>query len=119
MFIAGSALKKIFFITFTNPDSTILMVKLAPTYYRKLDLVFVDIGWFRELPAWRKDFKAAWKKAKKTAITLPLNEKYHPDPHQWVCTCPQFVVDRFLICKHLVQSCQFGRIALSSLYLVI
>ena len=80
------------------------MVKLAPTYYRKLDLAFVDIGRYRELPAWRKDFKAAWKKAKKTAITLPLNEKYCPDPLRWVCTCPQFVVDRFLICKHLVQS---------------
>jgi hypothetical protein len=38
------------------------MVKLAPTYYQKLDLVFVDIGQYRELPAWRKDFKAAWKK---------------------------------------------------------
>jgi hypothetical protein len=80
------------------------MVKLAPTYYRKLDLAFVDIGQYRELPAWRKDFKAAWKKAKKTAITIPLNKKYHPDPHQWVCTCPQFIVDHFLICKHLVQS---------------
>jgi hypothetical protein len=80
------------------------MVKLAPTYYRKLDLALVDIGRYRELPAWRKDFKAAWAKAKKTPITLPLNEKYRPDPHRWVCTCPQFVVNRFLICKHLVQS---------------
>ena len=80
------------------------MVKLAPTYYRKLDLAFIDIGRYHELPVWRKDFKAAWKKAKKTAITLPLNEKYRPDPLRWVCTCPQFVVDRFLICKHLVQS---------------
>jgi hypothetical protein len=42
------------------------MVKLAPTYYRKLDLALVDIGRYRELPAWRKDFKAAWAKAKKT-----------------------------------------------------
>jgi hypothetical protein len=80
------------------------MVKLAPTYYRKLDLALVDIGRYRELPAWRKDFKHAWVKAKESPITLPLNERYRPDPVRWVCTCPQFVIDRFLICKHLVQA---------------
>ena len=80
------------------------MVKLAPTYYRKLDLALVDIGRYRELPAWRKDFKHAWRKAKESPITLPLNERYRPDPIRWVCTCPQFVIDRFLICKHLVQA---------------
>jgi len=33
-----------------------------------------------------------------------LHDKYRPDPQRWVCTCPHFVVSRFLICKHLVQS---------------
>jgi hypothetical protein len=82
----------------------ILMVKLAPAYYRKLDLALVDIGRYCELPAWQKDFKHAWIKANKSPITLPLNERYCPDPVRWVCTCPQFVVDHFLICKHLVQA---------------
>jgi len=63
-----------------------------------------DVGRFRELPTWRKDFKAAWKKASKTAITMPLNDKYKPNAKRFVCTCPQFVISRFLICKHLVQS---------------
>ena len=82
----------------------ILVTKLAPTYYQKLDVFLNDIGQFRELPAWRKDFKMEWKKAKKTPITMPLNEKYRLDPKRFVCTCPQFVISRFLLCKHLVQA---------------
>jgi len=35
-----------------------------------------------------------------------MNEKYRPDVKCFVCTCPHFVVSRFLLCKHLVQ--QFG-----------
>ncbi|KAH9018093.1 hypothetical protein EDB84DRAFT_1276340 [Lactarius hengduanensis] len=81
----------------------VLLTKLAPTYYRKIEVVFNDIGRFRELPRWRKDFKAAWKKAMRTPITMPLNETYRPDAKRFVCTCPQFVVSRFLIRKHLVQ----------------
>ena len=66
-----------------------------------------DIGRFRELPNWRKDFKADWKKAmKKSVQEVPMKEKYRPDTDRFVCTCPQFVVSRFLICKHLVQSFQ-------------
>ena len=59
---------------------------------------------YRELPSWRKDFKRAWKKAAKTPIMMPINDKYRPNPHTWVCTCPQFATSRFLLCKHLVQS---------------
>ena len=78
-------------------------MKLAPTYYRKLDMMLNDIGRFRELPTWRKEFKRAWKIAMKTPITMPMNEKYRPDVKRFVCTCPHFVVSRFLLCKHLVQ----------------
>jgi hypothetical protein len=42
----------------------------------------------------------------KTPITMPLNERYRPDIKRFVCTCLQFVVSRFLICKHLVQMFQ-------------
>ena len=62
-----------------------------------------DIGRFRELPTWRKEFKSEWKKAMKTPITMPLNDKYRPDTTRFVCTCPQFVISRFLICKHIVK----------------
>jgi hypothetical protein len=82
----------------------ILVTKLAPTYYRKLDLMLNNVGRYRELPSWRKQFKRAWKKAEKTSITTPPNPKYRPNLQKWVCTCPQFHKSRFLICKHLVQS---------------
>lgn len=81
----------------------VLITKLAPTYYRKLEVMLNDTGRFRELPKWRKDFKIHWQKAMRTAITMPLNERYRPDAKRFVCTCPQFVISRFLICKHLVQ----------------
>jgi hypothetical protein len=82
----------------------ILVQKLAPIYYRKLDQMLNDTGRYRELPCWRKPFKREWKKLTKTPITLPLNAKYRPDSSAWVCTCPYFVKSRFLVCKHLVQS---------------
>jgi hypothetical protein len=68
--------------------------------------MLVDTGRFRELSSWRKDFKRAWHKCEQTPITMPLNEKYRPDAHRWVCTCPCFATSRFLICKHLVQAVQ-------------
>jgi hypothetical protein len=81
----------------------VLITKLVPTYYRKLDVMLNDIGHFCELATWRKEFKREWKKAMKTPIMMPLNERYRPDVKRFVCTCPHFVVSRFLLCKHLVQ----------------
>ncbi|KAJ7218618.1 hypothetical protein GGX14DRAFT_533331 [Mycena pura] len=57
----------------------ILIVKLAPNYYRKLDRLLTDTGRYRELPSWRKNFKTAWRKLEKTPITLPVNPAYKTD----------------------------------------
>jgi len=54
----------------------VLITKLAPTYYRKLEVMLNETGCFHELPKWRRDFKAEWKKAMRTPITMPLNERY-------------------------------------------
>ena len=81
----------------------VLIKKLAPTFYQKLDVMLIDIGRFRELPKWRKDFKADWKKAMETPITMPINNAWRPNAKRFVCTCPRFVVSRFLLCKHVVQ----------------
>ncbi|KAJ6523472.1 hypothetical protein DFH09DRAFT_1329961 [Mycena vulgaris] len=41
----------------------ILIVKLAPCYYRRLDRILKPYGRdYRDLASWRKDFKAEWKK---------------------------------------------------------
>lgn len=79
------------------------MTKLAPTYYHKLDIVLKPSGRYRELPSWRAEFKKAWRKVAETPITLPLNDRYRPNPVLWVCTCPAFAISRFLLCKHLAQ----------------
>ena len=81
----------------------VLVTKLAPTYYRKLEVMLNDIGRFCELAKWRKDFKFDWMKVMRTEIMQPMNEKYRPDTTKFLCTCPQFVVSRFLLCKHIVQ----------------
>ena len=81
----------------------VLIMKLMPTYYQKLDVILNNIGRFCKLPAWRKDFKREWEKATKKPITMPLNKRYWPNVKRFVCTCLHFVVSRFLLCKHLVQ----------------
>lgn len=82
----------------------ILVTKLAPTYYRKLDFLLTETGRYRELSCWRKGFKKIWQKLEKTPITIPLNDAYKTNVQKWICTCPSFAVSRFLVCKHLIQS---------------
>jgi hypothetical protein len=82
----------------------ILVTKLAPQYYRKLDLILHKIPRHREPASWRKAFKKEWKRCSIAAINGPVEEKYRPNTHLWVCSCPYFVRSRFLVCKHLVQS---------------
>lgn len=81
-----------------------LVRKLAPLYYSKLELTNNVVGRYRELAPWRREFKAAWMKDLAKDQNVDLHDKYRPDPRRWVCTCPHFVLSRFLICKHLVQS---------------
>ena len=70
----------------------ILVSKLAPTssYYRKLDMLLIETGRYRELSSWRKGFKKTWRKLEKTPITIPINDAYKPNVHKWICTCPSF-----------------------------
>ncbi|KAJ7143889.1 hypothetical protein C8R44DRAFT_141341 [Mycena epipterygia] len=81
----------------------ILIVKLAPTYYRKLNRLLNDTGRYRLLPCWRKAFKRVWRKHEKASITQPVNPAYKTDAKKMICTCPSLPTSRFLICKHTVQ----------------
>ncbi|KAJ7328434.1 hypothetical protein DFH08DRAFT_319533 [Mycena albidolilacea] len=82
----------------------ILVVKLAPRYYQKLDRMLTETGRYRELPSWRKGFKRVWKKLKNTPITLPVNPAYKTDAQKMICTCKSLSTSRFLLCKHIVQA---------------
>ncbi|KAJ7621731.1 hypothetical protein DFH06DRAFT_1273581 [Mycena polygramma] len=75
----------------------ILITKLAPNYYRKLDRLLTDTGRYRELPCWRKDFKRDWKKLARTPITLPVNPAYQTDTKKMICTCVQPVPPVFFL----------------------
>ena len=57
-------------------------------------------GQYCELSCWRKQFKCGWK------LAHTVNNKYRPNPVQWVCTLLSFMCSHFLICKHLVQAIQ-------------
>ncbi|KAF7359486.1 hypothetical protein MSAN_01291400 [Mycena sanguinolenta] len=81
----------------------ILIVKLAPTYYRKLERLLTDTGRYRELPSWRESFKKTWRKLEKTPITIPVNPAYKTDTKKMLCTCLSLATSRFLLCKHAVQ----------------
>jgi hypothetical protein len=112
------------------------MVKLAPTYYRKLDLAFIDIGRYHELPVWRKDFKAAWKKRRKQLLCFPLTKNtvlilidgFVPAHNSswtifsfastWSNLSIPFILFSSLKSNEIAP-CQFGRIDLSSPYLMI
>ena len=81
----------------------ILVLKLAPMYYRKLNQLLTNPSRYRKLPSCRKGFKREWKKLKKTPITMPTNNVYKPNVNKMVCTCPYLATSRFLLCKHIVQ----------------
>jgi hypothetical protein len=57
----------------------ILIIKLVPTFYRKLGRLLTDTGWYRELAAWRKDFKRARRRLERVYITLPVNTAHKTD----------------------------------------
>jgi hypothetical protein len=84
----------------------IIMTRLVPTFSRKLGYLRRSLVRYREPLSCRKALKSEWKRCTAAQITLPLNDKYRPDPYRWVCTCPSFSSSRFLVCKHLVQACR-------------
>jgi hypothetical protein len=57
----------------------ILVTKLAPTYYRKLDRLLKETARYHELSSWQKDFKKVWRKLEKKPITILLNDAYKPN----------------------------------------
>ena len=101
-------IKKDFLNHFSNPRVDllvwILLEKLAPQYYRRIDRILHPIPRYRERASWRKAFKKEWKRCIKTPIRGDVDDKYRPDAHRWVCSCGNFVRSRFLLCKHLAQA---------------
>ncbi|CAG8667339.1 9580_t:CDS:2 [Ambispora leptoticha] len=69
-------------------------------------------------PCWWEDFKKEWiyagasdeerakirsNKRKRSVDERDSNSLYFTEVAQWVCSCPAFFRNRFLLCKHLVR----------------
>ena len=93
-------LKRDHLYKFTRPRLDLLcyiiISKVIPRQLDRYNLLCHD----RDLPSWRKDFKAEWKKL--ALKTIHNWDKYITDQQKWVCSCPYFLTNRFFLCKHLV-----------------
>ena len=93
-------LKRDFLYKFFRPKLDlvvfIIMEQVIPHQQRRFNQIFVVK---REKADWRKAFKKEWKKL----LTQTINNTYLTDINNWICGCPAFLTNRFLICKHLIQ----------------
>ncbi|CAG8853445.1 496_t:CDS:2, partial [Gigaspora margarita] len=48
---------------------------------------------------WRKQLKSEWKKLQ----THKINAEYFTNVNYWICGCTYYLLNRFPICKHLIQ----------------
>ncbi|PKY57331.1 hypothetical protein RhiirA4_478319 [Rhizophagus irregularis] len=53
-------------------------------------------------PAWWQTFKRDWNKAANTKIEPGMDERYHIDEVNWICSCPAYFHNPYFLCKHLV-----------------
>jgi len=56
----------------------------------------------RSFPSWWQVFKKDWDKDAAANIEPGMNERYHIDAVNWICSCPAYLNSRYLTCKHLV-----------------
>ena len=103
MFVEGhwKVLKRDFLYKFFRPRldflTYIILEKLIPLQQRKFQQILSG----REPLEWQKSIKAEWKK-----LLLRKTDNfntYDTNLENWVCGCPYFLTNRFMICKHLVN----------------
>lgn len=85
-----------------------MIMKVIPKYKNVVDLVLEPSGRARDRATWRAAFKAEWRELELRDTARPGKfpyKRYAPDPHKWICACEAYLTSRFLICKHLIQSC--------------
>ena len=57
----------------------------------------------RSFPSWWQAFKKDWDKDAAANIEPGMNERYHIDEINWICSCPAYSHSCYLICKHLIK----------------
>jgi len=103
MFVEGhwKVLKRDFLYKFFRPRldflAYVILERLIPLQQRKFQQILLG----RESLEWQKSIKAEWKK-----LSLRKTDNfdtYNTNLENWVCGCPYFLTNRFMICKHLVN----------------
>ena len=52
---------------------------------------------------WRKSIKSEWKKLSQKQPEINNFSKYCTSIENWVRGCPYYLINRFMLCKHLVN----------------
>jgi hypothetical protein len=100
-------LKRDFLHHFSNPrvDFLVFVIinKMVPEYYRRLDFILNPPTRHAYVPSWRKNFKPYFKMLGEREIPDQdrVDDRYKPNPYLGICTCPAFASGRWLFCKHL------------------
>ena len=103
MFVEGhwKVLKHDFLYKFFRPRldflAYVILKRLIPLQQRKFQQILLG----HELLEWQKSIKAEWKK-----LSLRKTDNfntYGTNLENWVCGCPYFLTNKFMICKHLVN----------------
>jgi hypothetical protein len=77
----------------------ILLEKFLPLQHRKFQQILSG----RETLDWKKSFKSEWKKLAQRQPETNINlNRYGTNIENWVCGCPYYLTNRFMICKHLI-----------------
>ncbi|CAG8790313.1 4857_t:CDS:2 [Dentiscutata erythropus] len=81
----------------------ILIAQLTPHHQQQYYKYYSG----REMPSWRKEFKKEFKKEWGILTKKKLNNTYLTNVENWFCNCTRFLLNRFFLCKHLIQLSSF------------
>ena len=62
----------------------------------------------KAVASWRKKFRQQWKRHALQGTDGESLRKYYTNPATWTCGCSEFLLSRFLLCKHII--CCFEKI---------
>ncbi len=89
----------------------IIIDKMVPQQISKWNR---SISSRREPLGWERQFVKEWNKHSRKTRNVEAEIQYSTDLINWICGCPGFKLNRFLLCKHLVLKDGRGVFAVSS-----
>jgi hypothetical protein len=87
---------------YNRPRLDCLTQVLAKQLIPDLDFKLTQYNTNRSFPAWWQAFKKSWDKVAAMEIAPGMDDRYHIDVSDWICSCPAYLHSPYLLCKHLV-----------------